>query len=144
MTKKYWTAIFNESTWEQFLKHGGNTMGFPYTKVTAVSKISKGDYLICYLTKLSKFVAILEVKSDLFFDESQIWQSGIFPNRLKVKIINKLELDKAIPAFELKDKLILFKNFKDIRKWGAFFITAPKELVKEDAEVIIGLIKQSA
>jgi predicted RNA-binding protein len=142
MSKKYWTAIFTQSTWEEFLKHGGDTMGYNYTKVNAVAKINKGDYLICYLSKLSKFVAILEVESELFFDESKIWEDAIFPNRLKVKILNKLEINKAIPVISLKDKLKLFKKFKDARKWGIFFITAPKELDKEDGEIIIETIKR--
>ena len=44
---------------------GGKTIGFNSNKLAAASKINKGDRLICYVTKISKFVGILEVEGGL-------------------------------------------------------------------------------
>ena len=64
--RNYWLDLFTGKTWEEFLKAGGQISGFRSRKHNLAKKIKIGDYLICYLTGISRFVGILEVKSECF------------------------------------------------------------------------------
>ena len=78
-------------------------------------KINAGDYLICYLTGLSRLIGILEVKSRCYFDRTPIWADEAFPCRFKVRAIYALDAKTAVPIQELKDKLSMFRNMKSKR-----------------------------
>ena len=44
-----------------------------------VKKFKPGDYLLCYLTGLSRWIGILEVTSEPYKDDSKIWSIDVFP-----------------------------------------------------------------
>jgi len=46
-----------------------------------------GDYLLCYLTRVSRWVGVLEVTGEPLFDGAPIWSSGVFPNRVRVRVV---------------------------------------------------------
>ena len=128
MAKKYWLALFTGTTWEEFLEYGAKTMGFKETKKKSVQKISPGDYLICYVSGISRFIGVLEVSSKPYFDETKIWKMATFPQRVDVKLLHKLEPNASIPVIDLKDELSLFKNLKNPKLWAGFFLSAPRQL----------------
>ena len=68
MDRKYWLDLFTGKTWEEFLENGANVSGFKKRRGNIAKKIHKGDYLICYLTGLSRFIGVLEVLSDSYLD----------------------------------------------------------------------------
>lgn len=143
MSKKYWLSLFTGTTWEEFLKHDAKTMGFKETKKNSVSKISKGDYLICYVSGVSRITGILEVTSEHYFDESKIWEMATFPERVDVKLIHKLEPKTSIPILDLKDELSLFKNLKNPKLWAGFFLSAPRQFDDKDGEIIFKAVKNA-
>jgi hypothetical protein len=51
------------------LKAGANVSGFRESKWTTVQKIKPGDYLLCYMIGISRFIAVLEVTSPAFKSE---------------------------------------------------------------------------
>ena len=61
--RNYWLNLFTGKTWEEFLKFGGEVSGFRTSKQNLSKKIKVGDYLICYITGVSRFIGTLEVKS---------------------------------------------------------------------------------
>jgi hypothetical protein len=61
MTRKYWLDLFTGTTWEEFLEHGAKISGFRASRKRLAERISPGDYLLCYLTGISRFIGILEV-----------------------------------------------------------------------------------
>ena len=74
------------------MKAGGDVSGFRESRWKTVQRIKPGDYLLCYLTGVSRWIGILEVTSEAFKDDSTIWEyDGVFPSRLRVKLINQLE-----------------------------------------------------
>jgi hypothetical protein len=84
----YWLDLFTPQTWEEFINSGGTVSGFRDKRWAYVQKIQKGDYLLCYLTGVGRWVGILEVTSaKAFRDQTPIWKDDIFPCRLKVKVI---------------------------------------------------------
>ena len=66
MSPKYYLALFNRASWQEFLYDGGKVYGTTGTQRNRAKKIHNGDFLICYITGISEFVGILEIKSELF------------------------------------------------------------------------------
>jgi hypothetical protein len=80
----YWLDLFTGTTWKEFLAAGGGVSGFRESQWKTVQKIKPGDYLLCYLTGISRFVAVLEVTSKPFKDTAEIWKDDVFPCRVGV------------------------------------------------------------
>jgi len=110
--RKYWLDLFTGKTWEEFLKIGAKVSGFRERRKIVAQKIHPGDYLICYLTGISRFVGVLKVKSDCFVDETPIWEDAVFPIRFKVKLIYQSHR-KRQSLFK-----ILKRNFHSSKKVG--------------------------
>lgn len=143
MARKYWLDLFTGKTWEEFIKNGANVSGFRERRRKTAEKISAGDYLICYLTGLSRFIGILEVKSKCYVDKTPIWSDEVFPCRFKVQPIYTLNAKTAVPIQELKDKLSMFRNMKSKIAWTGFFRGSPAEFSAEDGATIVDAIKNA-
>jgi predicted RNA-binding protein len=145
MGRKYWLDLFTGKTWEEFLKHGASISGFRERRRNIAKRIQPGDYLICYMTGLSRFIGVLEVLSSCYFDDkTQIWEDEQFPVRFKVRVIYALNAKVADPIHTLKDRLSLFRDLKSPKSWSGFFRGSPVEFDKEDADVIIEAIKNAS
>lgn len=136
MVSKYYLALFNRTSWEEFLSHGGETYGTTPSKNVRAKKIHIGDFLICYVSGTSQFIGILEVVSESYFDKTRIWRNGVFPVRFKVKVVEQLPLNSGLPVGGLKEKLSIFLTLTKQSKWGGFFINSLNEFTFEDGEFI--------
>jgi len=139
----YWLDLFTYTTWQEFLKAGGQTSGFRERRWKTVKQIKTGDYLLCYLTGISRFIGILEVTSESFKDTTPIWKDEEFPWRLKVKVIAKLEPETAVPVLELKDKLSIFENLKNPHAWSGRFRGSPTRWKNADGETVVTAILEA-
>lgn len=142
MGRKYWLDLFTGKTWEEFLQGGANISGFRERRRKTAQQIHPGDYLICYLTGLSRFVGVLEVKSECYVDHSPIWTDEEFPYRFQVKLVHKLNAQTAVPIFNLRDQLTLFRGLKS-KAWSGFFRGSPALFDEQDAKIIIEAVKQA-
>jgi len=134
--RNYWLDLFTGVTWEEFKKAGGNVSGFRKSRWKAVQKIKPGDYLLCYLTGVSRFIGILEVTSKPFQDNSPIWKDEEFPSRLKVKSVVELTPETAIPVLELKERLSFFENLISPHAWTGQFRGSPTKWKQSDGEAV--------
>ncbi|MFC1614021.1 EVE domain-containing protein [Gemmatimonadota bacterium] len=139
----YWLDLFTYTTWQEFLKAGGQASGFRERRWNTVKQIKPGDYLLCYLTGLSRFIGVLEVTSEAFKDTAPIWKDEKFPCRLKVRIVAKLEPETAVPVLELKDRLTIFDNLKSPHAWTGRFRGSPSRWKKEDGEAVVDAILEA-
>lgn len=139
--KNYWLDLFTWKTWKEFLKAGGDVSGFRESRWKTVQRMKPGDYLLCYLTGVSRWIGVLEVVSEPFKDDSKIWEYDTFPSRVNVKIIHDLNPETAVPVLDLKDKLSLFQNLKNPNSWGMLFRGSPKKLTSEDGQEIFKTIQ---
>jgi hypothetical protein len=118
MSKRgYWLDLFTGVTWNEFQKAGGKISGFRESRWKSVQKIKVGDYLLCYLTGVSRFIGVLEATSPAFKDDTQIWSDEDFPCRLSVTPIVELTPETAVPVHDLKDRLSFFQNLKSPHAW---------------------------
>jgi predicted RNA-binding protein len=108
--RNYWLDLFTGTTWEEFKAAGSSVSGFRESRWSTVQKIKQGDYLICYLTGISRFIGILEVTDTAFKDNTEIWKDEDFPCRLRVKSVAELAPEAGVPVFELKEQSGCRKN----------------------------------
>lgn len=118
-------------------------MGFPETRQNTVRRIKPGDYLLGYLTKASRWIAVLEVTSDPYDDLAKIWKQALFPCRVKVNVVASLPPEDGVPVLSMSKDLRMFDNMKT-PNWGLLFRIAPRELHYRDGELITQAIQQQA
>jgi hypothetical protein len=62
------------------LKAPGAVSGFPESRWKTVQQVHVGDYLLCYLTGISRFIGVLEVVKSAYKDNPRlIWQDDVYP-----------------------------------------------------------------
>jgi len=135
--RNYWLDLFTGATWDEFKDAGGKISGFRKSRWNTVQKIKPGDYLLCYLTGVSRFIGILEVVSEPFQDDSPIWSDEDFPCRLKVNIIVELTPETAVPVHEFRDSLSFFQDLKSPHAWTGSFRASPAKWKTSDGETLL-------
>ena len=133
----YWLDLFTGTTWQEFLDAGGEISGFRHSRWQTVQRIRPGDYLLCYLTGVSRFISVLQVVSEPYQDTSEIWHTADFPCRLRVKIVVALTPETAVPIHELRDELSIFQNLKSPHAWTGRLRGSPSKWKTSDGEVIL-------
>jgi hypothetical protein len=108
--RRYWLDLFTVETWREFLDAGGEVSGFRASRWPRVQKIREGDYLLCYLVGISRWVGVLEAASRGYQDDSPIWSSDPFPSRVKVRRIVALTPETGVPVLDMRDQLSLRFN----------------------------------
>jgi len=143
MAINYYLDLFTGKTWEEFLKNGATITGFKERRKNFAQQIKPGDYFLCYLTGISRFVAVLEVKSNSYTDDETIWEDQAFPVRFDVDMIHHLTPETAVPVMNLKDKLTIFKDLKSKHAWTGFFRGSPASFNYEDGKIIFEAIEEA-
>lgn len=138
--RSYWLDLFTGVTWKEFLAAGGNVSGFRDTRWSTVQKIKPGDYLLCYLTGVSRFIGVLEVTSEAYKDSTPIWKDEDFPCRLKVKAVVAQTPETAVPVFELRNQLSIFRDMKSPIAWTGHFRGSPTKWKASDGEAVVGAL----
>jgi len=142
--RSYWLDLFTGTTWKEFLAAGGQVSGFRESRWKSMQKMRPGDYLLCYLTGLSRWVGMLEVLSAPFIDETPIWKDESFPCRVKVKPVITLTPETAVPVIELREQLTVFRGLKNPAAWSGAFRGSPVQWKTGDGEVILEALTRSA
>jgi len=141
--RNYWLDLFTGVTWNEFKAAGASVSGFRESRWSNVQKIKSGDYLLCYLTGVSRFIGILEVTGAPFKDKTKIWKDEDFPCRLKVKPVIELMPETGVPVLELRDKLSFFQNLTSPHAWTGHFRSSPMKWKTSDGEVIVQALFQA-
>ena len=141
--RNYWLITFTGITWNEFLNVGANTYGLKDWYETTASKTKLGDYLICYMAGVSRFVGLLEVKSAPFRERKEIWTHHPLFLRLRVEPIILLTPETGIPVTELKDQLSMFQNLKSPSSWAMHFRNALRQWKEKDANAVIAALKKA-
>lgn len=141
---KYWLNLFTFNTWQEFKEAGGAVSGFRERRWRTLEKMTPGDVMICYMTGLSRFFAILEVTGNPYRDETPIWSEAMFSARIPVKIILELPPENAVPVVDLRDHLSYFQHMTSPHAWTGHFRSSPLEERLEDARVVISALYDAA
>jgi len=142
---KYYLDLFSPLTYEAFLSSSQDVSGFRIRQLNAARKVKPGDKFICYMTKLSRWIAVLEVKSKLYQDDTPRFYEtdDPFVVRFKVEPIALLEKELAIPIKEsiVWDNLSFTKDLpKHGSQWTGPIRSSLKQLNHEDGKFLEELI----
>lgn len=136
MATNYWLDLFSGETWDEFLAHGCTVSGFRASQKKTAEKIKPGDRLLCYVVGISRFIGVLEVRSEAYYDESPIWAKDTFPVRFKVLKLVSVPFNNAIPALDLRDRLKIFERSPGGNNFGYLFQGALRKIPSGDGDIL--------
>ena len=95
----FYTDLFSPVTYEAFTRSDQSITGFRPRQKNAATRIRPGDKLVCYVTKVSRWAGILEVRSEYFEDSMPLFylEDDPFVIRFRVKPLVWLPMEKAVP-----------------------------------------------
>jgi predicted RNA-binding protein len=140
VAQSYWLDLFTGTTWEEFLAAGGEVSGFRERRWKTVQQMKPGDDLLCYLTGISRWIGVLEVVSEPFKDTTPIWKDEAFPARVRVRPVATLSPETAVPVFELRDELTVFRDLKNPNAWTGHFRGSPARWKPADGQAVVAAI----
>lgn len=108
-----------------------------------MQRIKPGDYLLCYLTGISRFVGILEVTSAAFRDTTPLWKDEAFPCRVEVTPVITLTPEIAVPIHDLSGSLSIFQNLKSPLAWTGHVRGSPARWSESDGKAVVEALHQA-
>ncbi len=137
----YYLDLFSPETYKAFSESPQDISGFRKRQRKAAEKIQIGDKFLCYVTRISRWIGILEVVSDLFEDSTPRFyeKDDPFVMRFKVKPVVWLPYELAVPIHE--DKVWTVLSFtKDHDKhsttWTGVVRVSLREIAEDDGKLI--------
>jgi hypothetical protein len=136
---QYWLDLFTPETWEEAKNNNFKLSGFRENRWHLTQQIKPGDFLVCYITKESRFSGILKVISKPRFsveESKKVWKGkgSDFPCVMDVESVITLDLLHSIPADQIVPKLTIAE------KWGGIRRGSPNRLNEEDGNTIKNIL----
>ncbi|CAN5650821.1 hypothetical protein BH23CHL2_BH23CHL2_25850 [soil metagenome] len=117
--------------------------GFRESRWSTVRQIEPGDYFLCYVTGISRFIAVLRATSGGYREDSAIWSREIFPCRVDVEVDAQLTFDTAVPIHSLRDDLSIFEDLTSPHAWTGHVRGSPTRWTSSDGEIVVEAVKQA-
>jgi hypothetical protein len=140
--RTYWLDLFTAKTWTEFLAAGATVSGFRSGRRALVDRVQPGDYLLCYVVGISRFVGLLEVQSGRYVDQTPIWSAEAFPERFRVTKLIELPLDTAVPIKDLVQRFT-FWNPERPEFWQGKVQGSPNRWDARDGELIVEAMREA-
>jgi hypothetical protein len=98
----YFIDLFSPETYQAFTDSNRDVSGFRDRHRKMAERIKPGDCLVCYVTRLSRWVGLLDVIEGPFIDHQPIFvpENDPFIVRFRVKASTWLDLEHAIPIHD--------------------------------------------
>lgn len=132
----YFLIITNEIDYEWDIDNLFKCAGFPERNKKSAKEMQQGDKIIYYVTKVSKFMAAVEITGKYFYSEEQIWDDpfDLWPHRIPTKpLIYKENIADGIYIKDIWDDLYFIKNKT---KWGSQVQGSFRKISEHDYDVI--------
>jgi hypothetical protein len=141
----HYVDMFSPLTFEAFSASDRSVSGFRERQLKIAQRIHPGDRFVCYMTKVSRWVGLLEVASDCYLDSSPRFyeQSDPFVVRFRVNSLAWLPRDHTIPIREPQvwDRLSFTRGEEwTSARWKGMFRYSLRPLAPEDASFLEQLI----
>lgn len=98
----YYLNLFSPETYEAFTRSDRTVSGFRNRQRNGAQRVKSGDKFVCYMTKLSRWIGMLEVVEGPFIDHVPIFypEGDPFIVRFRVRELVWLPVEKAVPIHE--------------------------------------------
>ena len=117
--------------------------GFRKTRWPSVQRLKVGDYLLAYLTGVSRFIGVLEVTSAAYQDDAPIWSLDVFPCRVHVKVVEQLTPETAVPILDFRARLTIFQGLKNPNLWQGAVRGSLTKWNQQDGEAVVEAIRHA-
>lgn len=140
---QFWVSLFTITSWQEATAKETIFVGFNDNQKKLAKQIQVGDILLAYLTKVSRFVAILKVTQTAKSSEEHNWSEGLFPVRVQVEVLDQLPVEEAIPFRSLTGRLSFLQTAQDYKssRWTIHIRSSPRRWSEENARAVWDLIK---
>lgn len=141
----YYINLFSPETYRAFCDSNRDITGFRDNRRRIAINIRLGDKLICYMTKLSRWIGVMEVCSDCFIDNQPIFMEADDPFIIRFRVSPKVWLapEEGIPINnDISWKHLSFtKNLsKTNTAWTGRVRSSLTRLVDEDGRYLETLL----
>ncbi|MCY3880593.1 MAG: hypothetical protein OXG61_00550 [Chloroflexi bacterium] len=147
----YYVDVFSPETYERFLASDRTVAGFDGSSRTsnAAQRVRIGDKFLCYITKVQRWGAVLEVVGDYFRDDVPIFSDRDDPytNRFPVRPALVLRVEEALPIqdAEVWGKLSFIREHeRGSSTWTAKIRNSLNPLDDSDGQLLEGLLHRRA
>ncbi len=132
--RNFWLTLFSGPDWEAFNTAGARQLELGGSAAERAAEVRCGDYLLCCLMGVSRFIGVLRVTSDAPVPKGggTCW--------LLVKPLILLTPETALPAYELRDRLSCFHDSRHPHAWMTSFTTNLARLVAADGEHVVSAL----
>ncbi len=98
----YYIDLFSPETYQGFTNSTRDISGFRLRHQSLASRIKPRDKFVCYVTRLSRWIGLLDVIEGPFVDHASIFvpEDDPFVVRFKVKPLTWLDLEHSIPIHD--------------------------------------------
>lgn len=98
----YYLNLFSPATYEAFARSDRTISGFRLRQRNVAQRVKSGDKFVCYMTRLSRWIGLLEVLEGPLIDQTPIFypEDDPFVVRFRVRELVWLPVEKAIPIHE--------------------------------------------
>ena len=145
----YLLDLFTPETWHSFRQSGERVTGFRQRhRRLAGERVNQGDIFLCYLTRLSRWCGVLQVQSEVYEDDSPVFDDpDPFTVRFKVKPIVVLDHESAVPIYE--DEVwstlsVTNRYHRGQSHWTGFFRGSLNRFSDSDGSYLTDLLKDQA
>lgn len=129
----YWICIINRINWE--IVKNKNIWGVSERNKYIIPRVMKGDKLVFYITQEGILAGIFEAVSEIFEDNSRLFESDkgeMFTYRIKIA---PFKISKE--PIKLKSLISVLEFIINKKSWGTYFFgRAMRSLSKKDYLII--------
>lgn len=141
----YFTNLFSAETYRRFLLSDRKTAGYRETQ-HRVSALRPDDKLVCYVTRVSRWVGLLEVVEGPFREQTPIFTEIDDPYVLRFRVcpIVLLPIEDGVPIRHptIWNALSFTRNLKPrSTAWAGKFLTSLVRLSADDGSCVETALK---
>lgn len=143
----YYLDLFSPETYEAFTASDRTVSGFRTRHRAIAAKVKPGDLLLCYMTRVSRWIALLRVETPSFIDARPIFtlKEDPFVVRFRVTPLVCLQAEDGIPIHDdsvWKRLSITREHPMTSGRWTGLFRTSLNRLSEEDGRLLEELLTQ--
>jgi len=102
-----------------------------------------GDYLLCYRTRLSRWVGVREVTGEPFFDGAPIWSSRVSRAGLASGSSSRCAPSMGVPVLDMRGELTVFQDLDNPNRWQGPFRDSPTRWKAADGEAVLRALHEA-
>jgi len=145
----YYLDLFSPETYARFASSDKTITGFRERHRNVATRVKPGDFLLCYLTRVSRWVGLLRVEGRAFEENTPIFVDGEDPFvvRFKVTPVVWLTPEQGVPVHDesVWQRLSITRGHEhNSAHWTGFFRGSLNHFTDEDGHFLKQLLASQA